>query len=87
MRTQVSCLPACGLVAVSLLSPESCFSSPSQSLLPLCGPSLSGSYRLWASVLLFSLHTSGLCREPGLLRGLDWRRAGRGGGRSPGGGR
>ena len=37
--------PAGGLVARSLLRPESCSPSPSQSLLPLRDHSLSGSYR------------------------------------------
>lgn len=77
--------PAGGLVALSLLRPESCFPSP-QSLLPLRDHSLSGSYRSGPRCSS-SPFTPSLCREPVLLRGLDWRRAGRGGGRSLGGGR
>ena len=77
MRTQVSCLPARGLL--SLLSPECCFSSPSEAP-PLRGHSPSGSYRLWAPAL-FSLHTPGLCREPVLLRGAGLAEGGEGRGR------
>lgn len=78
--------PAGGLVARSLLRPESCSPSPSQSLLPLRDHSLSGSYRSGPRCSS-SPFTPSLCREPLLLRVLDWLRAGRGGGRSPGGGR